>query len=973
MNTWSKVGCCLVTGLTCLFAVAVENTSSVTRLGEELVQNGGFEDSWISANKGNFGNNDGTQAKIASWGGSTAVRVAKTSCQYGGYMMNGSEGVGNYLAILYWKNLSLSQDVEIPEDGEYEFSMRYVHRTDVPSATPRVSLKVTVGDVEVVPAFTVENTTPQTLKVTCSLKRGTQTLKIVSPTPDSGTSSAYIDEVSLRQVETIENYLLVDGDPVRVGNPTPQYGYCVDLPLGEKVEATMPESASAVDGEVFQCIGWRLYSYSTKKECWTLRAEGAGRSCSIAYKGGANRLEWVWAHPTSASSVWVGDENEGEWQLSTLGEELVQNGGFEDSWITANSGNFGNNDGTQAKIASWDGSSVRVAKTSSQSGYVMNGSEGVGNYLAILYWKGLTLSQDVEIPEDGEYEFSMRYVHRTDAPSATPRVSLKVTVGDVEVVPAFTVENTTPQTLKVTCSLKQGTQTLKIVSPTPNSGMSSAYIDEVSLRQMLPIRPTEPCVEVVASDYDDAKGKLHYDLWIPWAGGDEDSADVSLLSRRDTKTDWRQESLGWKNVGELVFGKTTVPRGAWHYLAKVTNSCGTAFSPDSLVVSTHRQGLVLMIDGGMKAGSSIPVVGPALDPSAHGCLSECDKEKMTHTASPVFMDGRLYTFYQAGETHTVEAVWDPTEQMRMTVVDWTCPPSTPEVYDPGVTGEDFGAFVQTTEQPPCSQTMIGMDKNLYLFFRGRPADEPTKSLWCYRLFDTVRQKLADGAVICTLDGEEFNGVTAAASYNRLSGESRDAGGIGDECNIRLFSDGWYYTTPCICGDRVALIVRSRNLKDWESVAVTPNLEQGATMEHDTAELAPGKWISAWRQEQLGCVYSAVYDVQSQTWSQPQKVPDSIAVKPYLFRYKGVNYLAANISGTVTTDGYKAVRATLAIFSIGQDGSLTKVKTIVNPTGCHYVQTFEDGLGRLYLVYSTDERKLDATQCRSNIAFDLLEL
>ena len=357
----------------------------------------------------------------------------------------------------------------------------------------------------------------------------------------------------------------------------------------------------------------------------------------------------------------------------------------------------------------------------------------------------------------------------------------------------------------------------------------------------------------------------------------------------------------------------------------------------------------------------------------HGCLSECIEEKMTHTASPVFMDGRLYTLYQAGETHTVEAVWDPTEHMRMTVVDWTNPPSAPRVYDPGFTGQDFGSFVQVTNRPPCAQTMIGKGKDLYLFFRGKPAGEKPRSLWCYRRFDTVRQRLADGAVVCTLDGREFNGATATEAYNRLAGTNHASGGIGDECNIRLFSDGWYYTTPCVGKDTIGLIVRSQNLTDWESVAATPCLNKGPTMEHDTAELEPGKWVSAWRQEKLGCTYWAIYDVKTKTWTTPRKVPNSIAVKPYLFRYRGVNYLAANISGTVTTDGYKAVRATLGIFSIGSDGTLTQVKTIANPTGCHYVQTFEDDRGRLYLVYSTDERRLDATQCRSNIAFDLLEL
>lgn len=229
------------------------------------------------------------------------------------------------------------------------------------------------------------------------------------------------------------------------------------------------------------------------------------------------------------------------------------------------------------------------------------------------------------------------------------------------------------------------------------------------------------------------------------------------------------------------------------------------------------------------------------------------------------------------------------------------------------------------------------------------------------------------AGVCTLDGQVFDCTTACAAYNRLSGDRQTGASIGDECNIRLFSDGLYYTTPCVCGDNVGLVVRSRNLTDWESVLTTPDLHQGATMEHDTAELAPGKWISAWRQERLGCVYTSVCDVRTKTWSRPEKIPDSIAVKPYLFRHRGKTYLATNVAGTLTTGSYRAVRATLAIFEVSGEGVLKRVKTVTNPTGCHYVQTFEDGIGRLYLVYSTDERKLDASQGRSNIAFERLDL
>lgn len=356
---------------------------------------------------------------------------------------------------------------------------------------------------------------------------------------------------------------------------------------------------------------------------------------------------------------------------------------------------------------------------------------------------------------------------------------------------------------------------------------------------------------------------------------------------------------------------------------------------------------------------------------AHGTLSKGAPEKMTHTASPVFLDGRLYTLYQAGEAHTVENVADPTELMRLSVTDWALPLGKPRIFDLGRSGEDFGSFVQTAKHPPCAQTMAEKDGVLYMFFRGRQ----NVSLWCCRTFDTKTQTLKPGAVITRLDGQVFDGNAVREAYNRLSGETHKGTCIGNECNIRRFSDGFYYTVICACEDDVGLVVRTKDLLNWESVLTTPDLRKGYTWEHEIFELVPGrKWFSAWRQERLGNVWSAVYDVETKTWTKPAMVPGSIAVKPYLFRHQGVGYLATNLRGPIATVGYgNAWRATLGIFRIAEDGALTRVKTVVRPTGCHYVQTFEDGEGRLYLVSSTDERKLDATQCRSNIAFDRLAL
>lgn len=366
-----------------------------------------------------------------------------------------------------------------------------------------------------------------------------------------------------------------------------------------------------------------------------------------------------------------------------------------------------------------------------------------------------------------------------------------------------------------------------------------------------------------------------------------------------------------------------------------------------------------------------PVAAAVAEPRI--CMTEGVREKMTHTISPVFHRGVLYGFYQAGEAHTVENVGDPTELMRLSALPWDRRTEKPRIIDAGVARQDFGSFIQTSECPPCAQTMTVMDDMLYLFFRGRRAKK-APGLWCCRKYDTREGRMLDGAEICTLDGAEFNGTAARDAYNRLTGDRQTGTAVGDECNVRRFSDGRYYTAMSVGGDCVGLVLRSENLVDWTSVLATPDLHGGRTWEYEIFELSAGRWMSAWRQEDLGSVWTATYDVAAKTWSRPVKVENSIAVKPYLFRHRGANYIATNVRGPVTTPGYgTAVRATLGVFRIGEDGLPRMVKKIVRPTGCHYVSTIEDDAGRLFLCYSTDERKLDATQCRSNIACEPLDL
>ena len=166
-----------------------------------------------------------------------------------------------------------------------------------------------------------------------------------------------------------------------------------------------------------------------------------------------------------------------------------------------------------------------------------------------------------------------------------------------------------------------------------------------------------------------------------------------------------------------------------------------------------------------------PVAAAVAEPRI--CMTEGVREKMTHTISPVFHRGVLYGFYQAGEAHTVENVGDPTELMRLSALPWDRRTEKPRIIDAGVARQDFGSFVQTSECPPCAQTMTVMDDMLYLFFRGRRAKK-APGLWCCRKYDTREGRMLDGAEICTLDGAEFNGTAARDAYNRLAATGDEA-------------------------------------------------------------------------------------------------------------------------------------------------------------------------------------------------------
>ena len=251
-------------------------------------------------------------------------------------------------------------------------------------------------------------------------------------------------------------------------------------------------------------------------------------------------------------------------------------------------------------------------------------------------------------------------------------------------------------------------------------------------------------------------------------------------------------------------------------------------------------------------------------------------------------------------------------------------------------------------------------------------------------YDLKKQALGKEEVM-TLDGKEITVANVLENYKQRTGidipwfsdgGAKTAFGIGMNVEIPRHGKYYYCVLSALAGGFTAMIVRSEDLVHWETVTVADlsSVKSGATFWEGAVHPLHGDIFAFTTrvQSQDGVVYGT-WNASTGELSNLQLVEGGITARPEFFEYKGSTYLFCNTYGPSDVDGYGSVyRATASFFRISPDGaSLEYVRSKFVPEGIHYPTFFVAPRCRIYIIYSTDSRRLDHLEARSNIALEKL--
>lgn len=241
--------------------------------------------------------------------------------------------------------------------------------------------------------------------------------------------------------------------------------------------------------------------------------------------------------------------------------------------------------------------------------------------------------------------------------------------------------------------------------------------------------------------------------------------------------------------------------------------------------------------------------------------------------------------------------------------------------------------------------------------------------------------------VMTLDGSQITVANVLDNYKARTGKdipwfsdggSKTAFGIG--MNVEIVRHGRYYynVISALAFGFTAMIVRSRDLVHWETVCIPDlsSLNFGTTFwEGVVHPLYDDIFAFAIRvQSEDGVVYGT-WNSATGELSNLQLIEGGITARPEFFEYKGNTYLFCNTYGPSDVEGYGSVyRATASFYKLSPDGtSVGFVRSKSVPEGIHYPSFYVESGRRLYILYSTDSRRLDHLEARSNIAIERLVL
>lgn len=246
--------------------------------------------------------------------------------------------------------------------------------------------------------------------------------------------------------------------------------------------------------------------------------------------------------------------------------------------------------------------------------------------------------------------------------------------------------------------------------------------------------------------------------------------------------------------------------------------------------------------------------------------------------------------------------------------------------------------------------------------------------------------------VMTLDGRRITVANVLDNFKARTGKDiiwfSDGGketafGIGMNVEI-AHHKGYYYSVICAIADGYTpMIIRSTDLIHWETVSIpvlSPN-QYGITFwEGVVLPLYDDIFAFTDRIQSRDGVIYGLWNLATGEMSSLQEIEGGITAHPEFFEYGGDTYLYCNTYGPSDVDGYGSVyRSTASFFKLGPDGtSLEYVRSKFVPEGIHYPAFYVErgplcSRDCLYIIYSTDSRRLDPLEGRSNIAIESLVL
>ena len=291
-------------------------------------------------------------------------------------------------------------------------------------------------------------------------------------------------------------------------------------------------------------------------------------------------------------------------------------------------------------------------------------------------------------------------------------------------------------------------------------------------------------------------------------------------------------------------------------------------------------------------------------------------------------------------------------------------------------------------RPPYDATGIIEGSTLHILFC--PGVDSC-STYVHVPYDLDRKELGQEEVM-TVDGMpitvanvlgRFTSATCVGIPWFSDGGANTAFGIGMNVEISRHGGYYYCAISALAYGYTVIIVRSTDLVHWDTVCI-PDFSAvnfGTTFwEGVFHPLYDDIFAFAARvQSEDGVIYGT-WNSATHVLDNLQLVDGAITARPEFFEYRGDTYLYCNTFGPSKEEGYGSVyRATASFYRLSPDGtSLTKVRSKFVPEGIHYPSFYvEPGRcfrsDRLYIIYSTDSRRLDASEARSNIAIEQLVL